>query len=582
MLSNDPTYPLFPILAFLGSVLALLPLPFTLQAWNVGACALAGWAATACLLSFIDSVVWAGNVVNAVPGWCDIASKLLLGASIGIPASSLCISHRLWKVTSTKALPETRRDALRVIAFDLGLSTGIPLLVMILHVIVQDHRFTILEDLGCHAAIYNTLPAYFLVLNWPLGLCAASLIYAVLCLRVSYIHRLQFDHMLAQMGSMRTGLCLRLVLLALFTNFATITTASLRIAALAHSSALEPWVSWPHAHSQGGQITRVLAADWRASSVNSAAIETERWLPVLCALAFFALFGLAGEASYQERCLHVLRKVFRRSTAPTFKLPHPQWKKDHWNVEKPVSDSYIGSLPVYVAGGGDSDDPFASTRKDPFAPADLSASRSKSLDLCRSRSLNSQHVDDLTRSSSWSAPPGLGQDSAESIPALPVHIIPPSPQRTSTVTAGASAPDDSRLPHRLPDRSILASPSEASLPSVHLHARHTPQGSVTSLASCASLATSLSSRDVIYISDAYVTDPNHAYYAYQGYYTSPYDASADPPSPPPFSNLAPAAPDAEAAAKRAPTPLPMLFARRAQSPSPVRVTVQTEREVQGA
>ena len=74
MLSNDPTYPLFPILAFLSSVLALLPVPFALQVWNTGACALAAWTATACLLSFINSVVWAGNVMDIVPVWCDICA----------------------------------------------------------------------------------------------------------------------------------------------------------------------------------------------------------------------------------------------------------------------------------------------------------------------------------------------------------------------------------------------------------------------------------------------------------------------------------------------------------------------------
>jgi len=34
--------------------------------------------------------------------------------------------------------------------------------------VVQGHRFNIFEDIGCAAALYNTLPLYFLNFMWPL------------------------------------------------------------------------------------------------------------------------------------------------------------------------------------------------------------------------------------------------------------------------------------------------------------------------------------------------------------------------------------------------------------------------------
>ncbi|KAL1730136.1 pheromone A receptor-domain-containing protein, partial [Schizophyllum commune] len=749
MLSNDPTYPLFPILAFLSSVLALLPVPFALQVWNTGACALAAWTATACLLSFINSVVWAGNVMDTVPVWCDISSKLLLGASIGIPASGLCISHRLWKVTSTRHVPETRRETLLTIAIDLTLSAGIPLLVMLLHIIVQSHRFTILEDIGCQAALPNTLLSYFLVLSWPLGLGLASLVYAVLTLRLSYVHRLEFDHALAKLGTLRTGLCLRLVLLVLVASTVSAVSSSLNTAALARSGPLIPWSEarrmwvpgsdsalspsftqtanssaselasvppwrssvspeWDpafpspdvsavdqtnaSANSSSSTISTtsstttpdvafVAYSTWHAVPLPAAAVEAARWAPVLCALAFFVLFGLAGEASYHARVMHVLGKVCRRGTVEGFKrgtvdgfkrgpvggfkLPHPKWEKatpSKWEkawadnkhgtaaktthlsslktpafsnidvkaIEKGVSAdkgaTAVSSIPFYVAKVGQdaSDDPFASTRKDPFAPADLSASRSRSLELCRTRSMYSEgrsmHGEGLSRASSASSvytartSPGR-RSTAESVPALPVNVIPPSPEAPQrqqsltgkTSTTNKSLPEvpcdtDSERSPRLPSRSLMGGPSEETLPRFHLHptqgvpatgqhstlavdrprtpsARHAPQDSVTSLTSCDSLATSLgSSRDVIYISDAYATDPTHAYQANHGYwarasadsgyahassghgagfghpqhiyYTTPLGAQ---PSPPPFSNLipAPAVPEASAEAGRA-------------------------------
>lgn len=71
-LMADSTYPLFPIISFIGFIIALIPLPWHLQAWNSGTCYYMMWASLACLNQFVNSVVWAGNAVNWAPIWCDI------------------------------------------------------------------------------------------------------------------------------------------------------------------------------------------------------------------------------------------------------------------------------------------------------------------------------------------------------------------------------------------------------------------------------------------------------------------------------------------------------------------------------
>ena len=70
--SHDPTYPLYPILSFLGFVVCLIPLPWHIQAWNSGTCAFMIWTAISCLIGFVNSLVWTGNVNNLAPVWCDI------------------------------------------------------------------------------------------------------------------------------------------------------------------------------------------------------------------------------------------------------------------------------------------------------------------------------------------------------------------------------------------------------------------------------------------------------------------------------------------------------------------------------
>lgn len=85
----------------------------------------------------------------------------------------------------------------KMVIGDLCIAVGIPILIMILRtplkqlfsgrlrtnicisdVVVQPHRFDILEDIGCYPAVYNTLPAYFLYFMWPALLGAISLVYS--------------------------------------------------------------------------------------------------------------------------------------------------------------------------------------------------------------------------------------------------------------------------------------------------------------------------------------------------------------------------------------------------------------------
>jgi pheromone a factor receptor len=113
--------PLFSTFAFLGVLLSLIPLPWHLHAWNSGTCYFMLWTSLACFNQFVNSVVWAGNALNTAPWWCEIcafnfpcmriefhfiylvqiAIRIILGASVGIPASSLCIIRRLYFIAST-------------------------------------------------------------------------------------------------------------------------------------------------------------------------------------------------------------------------------------------------------------------------------------------------------------------------------------------------------------------------------------------------------------------------------------------------------------------------------------------------
>lgn len=64
----------FSVFSAIGLVLSLIPLWWHLESWNVGTCMFMIWTALACLVYFVDSVVWSGNTINWAPVWCDIGT----------------------------------------------------------------------------------------------------------------------------------------------------------------------------------------------------------------------------------------------------------------------------------------------------------------------------------------------------------------------------------------------------------------------------------------------------------------------------------------------------------------------------
>lgn len=123
---SDITYPLFPIFAFLGFLISLIPLPWHLHAWNSGTCYYMMWAGLACLNQFVNSIVWHNNALNPTPFWCEIcefyhslmllfvtqlllaAIRIMMGATVGLPLSSMCISRRLYHITSSQTVSINR------------------------------------------------------------------------------------------------------------------------------------------------------------------------------------------------------------------------------------------------------------------------------------------------------------------------------------------------------------------------------------------------------------------------------------------------------------------------------------------
>nr|AGG68685.1 putative pheromone receptor [Flammulina velutipes]QHW03267.1 putative pheromone receptor protein isoform 5 [Flammulina filiformis] len=336
---TDPTYPLFPICAFLGFVISLVPLPWHLQAWNSGTCAFMIWTATMCLVQFVNAIIWKDNMDNIAPIWCDISTQIILACSIGMPASILCISRRLYKITSIQSVSVTRKDKRKDVLIDMCIAVGVPLLVLGLHTIVHAHRFDILEQIGCYPVTFNTLPSYFLFYMWPILLGCTSFVYSGLTLRSFFIRRAQFTSLLSSTSVTHTRY-IRLMALSVCDMSFTVPFAIYVMYIGTAGIPLSPWISWDDTHYNWLRVQVVPAQIWRGISGYQITVELTRWLSVFCAFTFFALFGFASEAkkNYRKAFGAVSKLV---GLAPKPKLP-VSWHKHNGKLDSQAT------LPVYT------------------------------------------------------------------------------------------------------------------------------------------------------------------------------------------------------------------------------------------
>jgi pheromone a factor receptor len=270
------------------------------------------WVVVGCFCQFINSVVWANDALIRVPVWCDIStcpqpfihrtqsdtsasgSHINIGFAVAIPACSLAINRRLYKavsVSATTILDNKRRDAI----IDLAICVGIPLVQIGIYIVNQGHRFDVYEELGCMSALYVTWPAIFMALTWPLAIGCGSAIYTILIINTFMRRRSQFNRMIESNPSLDMSRYWRLMALASMDIVFTIPLA-LYFIAIDASNGIRPWVSWANVHFDFGQINQWPSIQWRTSSYSVAAFEVERWSYILCAVTFFAFFGLNSQA----------------------------------------------------------------------------------------------------------------------------------------------------------------------------------------------------------------------------------------------------------------------------------------------
>ncbi|TBU29736.1 GPCR fungal pheromone mating factor [Dichomitus squalens] len=243
-----------PAASILAALLVLVPTPWHWRAGNVATLAMIVWLFTVNVIYAVDSLIWTHTVARVAYVWCDISTKILVGANIALPATCMCVCIHLEQVASVRQALTTFAQKRRRQIIEGVLCYLVPCIWMGLHYIVQGHRFDIIEEFGCRPSIYVSIPAIFLMWVPSLIMSFVSLIFAAMALSHFMRRRVTFaKHLEGSNSGLNPSRYLRLMLLALFEMFASAAAVS---ATLAFSVIwdMRPWTNWADVHWDFGRV----------------------------------------------------------------------------------------------------------------------------------------------------------------------------------------------------------------------------------------------------------------------------------------------------------------------------------------
>ncbi|KAJ7930531.1 GPCR fungal pheromone mating factor [Mycena leptocephala] len=220
------------------------------------------------------------------------ATKLKIGGDIALPVSALALALQVHRIT----LQKSRLG----IWLELGICVGFPVLIMILHTIVQGHRFDIYEDFGCNPAIFLSTASIIILDIPPLIAAALALVYCILALLNFSRQRQAFIRMLrdSQGAGLSKSGHLRLMALTFMLGVWNALVVSLTRAS-AYRNGLLPWTNWGDVH----------ADFWIVSTYPLAIIPRDvlGWLYIgwssvpISSLFVFVFFAFGTEATREYR-----------------------------------------------------------------------------------------------------------------------------------------------------------------------------------------------------------------------------------------------------------------------------------------
>ncbi|KIJ08353.1 hypothetical protein PAXINDRAFT_88955 [Paxillus involutus ATCC 200175] len=306
-----------PVVTFICAVLVLIPVPWHWRAGNVPTLSMSAWLFVSNIVYGINAIVWGDTVLNVAPVYCDIATKLQIGSTIGLPAAMFSLCMHLERISSVRQVRTSLSDKRRRQLVDLVLCFGVPVIYMAVHYVVQGHRFDIVEGFGCRPTIYESIASIFLMWIPPVLFSIGGCILAAIAFAHFWQRRATFaKHLQHSNSTLTTSRYFRLMTMAIVEMIFGILVISIDMW-FSLRGGLRPWISWQNVHSNFSEIAYfplVLLPETTLSWVFAIWIE----IPV-ASVIFFGFFAFGQEAmkEYFSTFTWIRRKVLRIPDQPS-------------------------------------------------------------------------------------------------------------------------------------------------------------------------------------------------------------------------------------------------------------------------
>jgi len=326
-----------PVLSFLAVLSLFAILPLHLNSRNIPFLFVIAWLLVCNIIQGIDAIVWADNALIRAEGWCDFGEWLLenrfggislvsdvfcdpqvtlilYALRVALPAVALCVCRQLEIVSSTLDVSYDPRNKYFTSVFHYVMCLVIPVIYAILRefqgflshptnnshlispdVVVQDRRFVLVQEFGCQAAIYPSVPALFLTWFIPLILCMITIFYAGRSF-YNYHRRCSFfNQHLNPRSNITTAMFFRFVGFCLFAVLLAGFVVIFDMSSLIGESGLLVYPSWSAVHRD--DLVLIISNDDRSQSASGARIRTEVtwWMAPIASFVLTAVFASTKE-----------------------------------------------------------------------------------------------------------------------------------------------------------------------------------------------------------------------------------------------------------------------------------------------
>ncbi|OLL24946.1 Pheromone a factor receptor [Neolecta irregularis DAH-3] len=281
--------PVYTTLCGLSLLFISVPAIFHFKNFNVPILGLIFWIGISNLVYFINSIIWwNGDTSNSWDGaiLCDITTKLIIGAEVGIPSSTAALLRYLADILSPKESFITYEARSRRIWVDTMMCFGPSLFAMGTHYIVQPFRFMIYGTLGCAFVNAPTWVTVVLQNMWPPFWILICAIYAVIVVFYIVRRRVTFARLLTRS---RTGISqarfARLLLLSICVIFVYIPLSVINSIDIMRGPRV-PY-SWSQIHNDAWN---------KIYGTTNYKVPFGYYVPVLAGFICFTFFGTGKDA----------------------------------------------------------------------------------------------------------------------------------------------------------------------------------------------------------------------------------------------------------------------------------------------